>query len=252
MRFKLTIAYDGRAFHGWQSQPNGRGVQQTIQKTVNDIAKGANVRVHGAGRTDQGVHATGQVAHFDAPEGLAMDAGAWFRALNKNLPHEVRIMKCELAGDDFNAQFDAVGKHYEYRICRLPALPPLEWGLAWHVPWKLDLARLEQACEQLIGNHDFASFSANRRDGRESIPGFSQRQISSIKLVEHDGMLSLHFHGNSFLYKMVRILTGTVIKVGLGRCPLTWLQSLLKSPGVEKSQFVAPAGGLYLREVFYP
>jgi tRNA pseudouridine38-40 synthase len=251
MRFKLTLAYDGRAFQGWQSQPNGQGVQQTIESTVARIADGEAVRVHGAGRTDRGVHATGQVAHFDAPERLDMNAGAWFRALNTNLPKQVRVMECALVDDSFNAQFDATGKHYEYRICRLQALPPLELGLAWHVPWRMDLALLERACQELIGEHDFTAFSAKRKDGRELIPGFSQRTISSINLEEHAGMLSLHFRGNSFLYKMVRLLTGSALRVALGRQPLSWLETLLHDPQGQKSQYVAPAGGLYLRAVEY-
>ncbi len=251
MRFKLTVAYDGRAFQGWQSQPSGRGVQQTIESTVARIADGVPVRVHGAGRTDRGVHATGQVAHFDAPERLDMNAGAWFRALNTNLPKQVRVMECELVDDSFNAQFDATGKHYEYRICRLQALPPLELGLAWHVPWPMDLALLERACQEMIGEHDFTAFSAQRKDGRELISGFSQRTISSIKLEERAGMLSLHFRGNSFLYKMVRLLTGSALRVALGRQPLSWLETLLHDPQGQKSQHVAPAGGLYLRAVEY-
>jgi tRNA pseudouridine38-40 synthase len=251
VRFKLTIAYDGRAFQGWQSQPSGRGVQQTLESTVAQIADGVAVRVHGAGRTDRGVHATGQVAHFDAPECLEMNAGAWFRALNTNLPPQVRVMACEAVERAFNAQFDATGKHYEYRICRLQALPPLELGLAWHVPWRMDLDLLNQACQEMIGEHDFTAFSANRRDGRELIPGFSKRTISSIKIEEQAGMLSLHFRGSSFLYKMVRLLTGSALRVALGRQPLGWLQKLLHDPQGQKSQHVAPAGGLYLREVEY-
>lgn len=251
MRFKLTLAYDGRAFQGWQSQPNGRGAQNAMEACLEKITHQPNLRVHGAGRTDKGVHATGQVAHFDAPAELEMDAGAWFRAFNTNLPPTVRVMHCELAADSFNAQFDAVGKHYEYRICRLPAMPPLELGLAWHVPWRVDPALLEAACLCLIGRHDFVAFSANRKDGRELIPGFSLRHITSIEPLERDGMLCLHFRGEGFLYKMVRLMTGSILRVALGRQPMSWLEELLHEPNGRKSQYVAPAGGLYLRSVEY-
>lgn len=252
MRFKLTIAYDGRAFQGWQSQPNGLAVQNTLDTTVARILQAPGVRVHGAGRTDRGVHATGQVAHFSAPVGCRMDAYAWLRALNTNLPPQVRIMACEAAADDFNAQFHATGKHYEYRLCRLPALPPLEHGLAWHLPWRMDLDLLEKACAELVGEHDFAAFAANRGDGREVVPGFSRRHIFSLTPEVSAGYLSLHFRGNGFLYKMVRLLTGSMLRVACRREPLSWLQTLLHDPQGRKSQHVAPAGGLYLRAVEYP
>ncbi len=251
MRYKLTIAYDGRAFQGWQAQPNGQGAQNALESCVASITQRSDIRVHGAGRTDRGVHATGQVAHFDAPEALEMNAGAWFRALNTNLPKQIRVMACELVQDTFNAQFDAIGKHYEYRIGRLGALPPLELGLAWHVPWRMDPVLLQAACALMVGRHDFVAFSANRKDGRELIPGFSLRTITSIETVESNGILSLHFRGEGFLYKMVRLLTGSILRVALGRQPLSWLEELLREPNGKKSQHVAPAGGLYLRAVEY-
>jgi tRNA pseudouridine38-40 synthase len=254
MRFKLIVAYDGRAFQGWQRQPNGKGVQNLLEETVAKITHSTGttgIRVHGAGRTDRGVHATGQAAHFDAPAGSSMDAYAWTRALNTMLPHQVRIVSCEAVADTFNAQFDAKGKHYEYRICTLPALPPLEYGLAWHVPYRIDSVLLGTACQELVGCHDFKAFAANRGDGRELIPGFSVRTIYSIHPVQQDGLLCLHFRGEGFLYKMVRLLTGSILRVAMRREPLTWLQQLLHDPQGAKSQHVAAAGGLYLRSVDY-
>jgi tRNA pseudouridine38-40 synthase len=218
---------------------------------VTKISKVADVRVLGAGRTDTGVHATGQVAHFNAPEPLQMNAAAWYRAFNSNLPPEVRVLACAEVPETFNAQFDAKGKHYEYRICRLPQLPPLEHGLAWHVPWKMNRELLEQACQAFVGCHDFCAFAANRHDGRELTPGFSIRTITAIDITESADFLHLHFHGEGFLYKMVRLLTGSAFRVALGRESISWLHKLLHQPNGEKSQFVAPAGGLYLREVFY-
>lgn len=251
MRFKLTLAYDGRAYQGWQSQPNGRGAQNALESAVAKIAKLPDIRVHGAGRTDTGVHATGQVAHFDAPAVLDMNAFAWLRALNSNLAPQVRVLTCEEVPETFNAQFSAKGKHYEYRICRLPALPPLEYGLAWHLPWRMSLDTLQAACREMEGKHDFCAFAANRRDGRELLPGFSIRTITSIQPREQDGFLYLHFRGEGFLYKMVRLMTGSMLRVAMGRESMGWLQELIHDPQGKKSQHVAPAGGLYLREVYY-
>lgn len=251
MRFKLTLAYDGRTFQGWQSQPHGGAVQNALEAAVTKISKLPDIRVHGAGRTDTGVHATGQVAHFEAPDTLCMDANAWLRALNSNLSPQVRVVDCQQVPTSFNAQFSATGKHYEYRICRLPTLPPLEYGLAWHLPWRMDLGLLQHAMKAMQGQHDFCAFAANRRDGRELIPGFSIRTIYSIQMQESEDILSLHFRGDGFLYKMVRLMTGSMLRVAMGRESLAWLLELIHAPNGQKTQFVAPAGGLYLRSVYY-
>lgn len=251
MRFKLTLAYDGRAFAGWQSQPHGRGAQNFIENAVASVMGVPSVRVHGAGRTDAGVHATGQVAHFDAPEGSRLNARAWQHAIHSKLGPELRVVHCEEVPDTFNSQFSARGKLYEYRICRLPVLPPLENGLAWHVPWRMQEGRLEALCEEFKGRHDFSGFAANRGDGRQDVPGYAMRNIFSITPEERDGILVLKFHGAGFLYKMVRLLTGSMMRVALGRAEPDWISSLLHEPNGRKSQFVAPAGGLYLRRVDY-
>ena len=125
MRYKLTLAYDGRAFTGWQSQPHGRSAQDVLESRLGRILEIPLLRVHGAGRTDAGVHALGQVAHFDAPDSLTMDGADWQRALNAHLPPALRVLACDPVAPTFNAQFDASGKRYHYRICRLPVLPPL-------------------------------------------------------------------------------------------------------------------------------
>lgn len=250
MRFKLTVSYDGRAFTGWQSQPHGGGVQNVLESAIMEIC-GEDIRVRGAGRTDAGVHATGQVAHFDAPEGSRMDARAWQHALHTKLGPEVRIMQSEAVPETFNAQFSATGKLYEYRICRLPVMPPLENGMSWHVPYRMSFERLLAICEEVQGRHDFSAFAANRRDGRQDFPGYALRHLFSVIPEEHDGFLTLKFHGEGFLYKMVRLLTGSMMRVALGREKPEWLCSLLHEANGRKSQFVAPAGGLYLRRVEY-
>ena len=251
MRYKLTLAYDGRAFSGWQSQPHGRSAQDVLERTLGCILDIPMLRAHGAGRTDAGVHALGQVAHFDAPDALTMKGGDWQRALNAHLPPALRVLACDPVAPTFNAQFDASGKIYHYRICRLPVLPPLEHGLAWHAPYPMDAGLLHAALEALPGKHDFSSFAANRGDGKETLPDYAVRTLWSAESEATPGFLTLKFHGDGFLYKMVRLLTGSVMRVAFRRDPLTWFTTLLNSPGAGKSHHVAPAGGLYLQRVDY-
>jgi tRNA pseudouridine38-40 synthase len=251
MRFKLTLAYDGRAFTGWQSQPHGGGAQDVLERALARVRQVPSLRVYGAGRTDAGVHALGQVAHFDAPAPCRMTADAWQRALNAVLPAALRVTACAAVADSFHAQFDATGKRYDYRICRLPILPPLEAERAWHVPYRINLDALHAARQLCIGQHDFYAFAANRGDGRDHLPGYAVRTVWAIDFAESDGFLTLHFHGQGFLYKMVRLLAGSIFRVATGRDALAWLEDLLHQPNGRKSQHVAPAGGLYLREVEY-
>jgi tRNA pseudouridine38-40 synthase len=251
MRFKLTLAYDGRAFTGWQSQPHGGGAQDVLERALARVRQVPHLRVYGAGRTDAGVHAFGQVAHFDAPQPCRMTADAWQRALNAVLPPPLRVMDCEAVPDTFHAQFDATGKRYDYRICRLPILPPLEAERAWHVPYRINLDALHAARQLCVGQHDFYAFAANRGDGRDHLPGYAVRTVWAIDLAESEGFLTLHFHGQGFLYKMVRLLTGSIFRVATGRDSVAWLEDLLHQPNGRKSQHVAPAGGLYLRTVEY-
>ena len=252
MRLRLTIAYDGRPFAGWQSQPGGNTVQDHLEAAVaRALQQTARVVVHGSGRTDAGVHALGQVAHFDAPDDCRMSTAAWRRALHVHLPPTIRIMEVATAAADWHARFDAAGKTYRYRLWTGAVLPPLEAGLAWHVPQRLDFALLEAACLLCEGEHDFRAFAANRGDGKDATRD-TVRRLWSVR-PDHDGpLLSLTFHGSGFLYKMVRLLTGTMIHVARGRAPLAALEHLLTAPPGEKSHHSSPADGLYLLSVDYP
>ena len=251
MRLRLTIAYDGRPFAGWQSQPKGNTVQDLVEAMVSKILKvEERVAVHGSGRTDAGVHALGQVAHCDVPDDCRMDEAAWRRALNVLLPATVRVLEVARAADDFHARFDATGKTYRYRLWHDAVLPPLEAGLAWHVHRPLDFELLEAACALCEGEHDFSSFAANRADGKDE--GRDKvRELFSVK-VEHAGrLIILTFHGSGFLYKMVRLLTASIVRVARGRASLAWLEHLLTAPPGEKSQYTAPPDGLFLVSVDY-
>ena len=165
-RFKITVAYDGRPYDGWQSQSAGTGVQDFLQGAVAAITGQAEVRVHGAGRTDAGVHSLGQVAHFDAPGGSAMGPRDWQNALHTKLPHAIRVVRCEEVGGDFHARYSALKKTYRYEIDTAPIHSPLRVGLAWHVYYPLDANTLREAVGLFEGERDFANLSAKRKNGK--------------------------------------------------------------------------------------
>ena len=253
MRLRLTIAYDGRAFTGWQSQAHGKGVQDAVERAFATVLKlPERPRVCGSGRTDAGVHALAQIAHVDVPDTARLPMDAWRRALNVNMPHAVRIMEIEPAAHRFHAQYDALSKTYAYRIWNAPVLPPHDHGRAWHMSHDIDPALLHQAAEMCSGTHDFASFAANRGDPADN-PTDTSRTIFHIRpTLSPGGLWTLEFHGTGFLYKMVRMLTASIIRVARHRAPPTWLAHLLTAPPGEKTNHVAPPDGLTLMAVHYP
>jgi tRNA pseudouridine38-40 synthase len=244
-RLRLTIAYDGGAFSGWQSQANGTGVQDYLGLAFQQIL-GMAPKIHGAGRTDAGVHAMAQVAHVDVPKGkLAPEV--WLAALNAHLPRELRVLRCQLASLGFHARFSAQGKIYRYRIWNASFLHPLEINRSWHVPGDLSFELIQKAAAIFVGTHNFAAFAANRGTPTQS----TIRTISSIAIRRQSSAIILDYSGNGFLYRMVRLLTGSIIQVALGRKDLDWLQELLTDPRGRKSHHLAPAAGLYLVRVKY-
>lgn len=251
MRLKLTLAYDGRAFEGSQSQASGNTVQDFLEKAIEATAK-QPIRLHLAGRTDAGVHAMAQTAHFDAPDHLTMNPYNWLPALNAKLPPALRVMACEEAGAEFHARFSATGKTYHYRICTLPVLPPLLAGLTWHIPKLFDLDVLRQALSHYVGRHDFRCFAAVR--GNETPEMDFHRTIYRADVIVHDDGYELIFSGEGFLYKMVRLLTGAAIMVAQGKMSMEQLQQYIDPGDVPFSvtcPHCAPADGLTLWQVHY-
>ncbi|HWB60026.1 MAG TPA: tRNA pseudouridine(38-40) synthase TruA [Chthoniobacteraceae bacterium] len=244
-RLKLIVAYDGTPFKGWQSQAGGNTVQDHIEAAFAKIC-GKPVSIHGSGRTDAGVHALGQCAHADVPRGT-LPAGKWVAALNANLPREIRILKCVRAPRDFHARYSAKGKVYTYRILNSAVMPPFELNRAWHFPGVLDLAVLEAAAKKLTGTHDFAGFAANRGTPVES----TVRTLHAIEIRRSRGAITIVFEGNGFLYKMARLLTGSMVRCAQHRAPLEWIDHLLLARDGMKTSFAAPADGLCLTRVLY-
>ncbi len=249
-RLRLLISYDGHPFRGWQSQADGRGVQDHLEAAFARLCGGERLPVHGSGRTDTGVHALGQVAHVDVPA-TRLAPEQWRAALNAHLVPKLRVLECRWARPGFHARFDAKGKVYRYRLWNGPVFPPLELGRAWHVPVRLDAALLREAAQILTGRHDFRAFSASR--GRGQDPADTVRHLGRIGVTgKPGGLIALTFEGEGFLYKMVRLLTGSVVYCAQGKAPASWLSELLDPRNAPaKTSHAAPAEGLALVRVRY-
>jgi tRNA pseudouridine38-40 synthase len=248
---KLILAYDGREIEGWQSQPGGNTVQDRVEGAIAATAK-QPVRLHGSGRTDAGVHALAQVAHFDAPDGLTMNPFNWVPALNTKLPPAIRVMACEEVDAGFHARHSATGKTYRYDLSTEPVLSPFRAGRAWHLPRQLDPYTLREALGLFEGRHDFEAFGAKR--GNETEETRYVRSITRVDLEETGFGWRLRFTGEGFLYKMVRLLTGTAVQAAQGRLRLDQVAAYLnQAPGLPlgKSPHCAPADGLFLESVSY-
>ena len=244
-RLKLTIAYDGAGFRGWQSQAGGETIQDRIEEAFAGIV-GRKVRIHGAGRTDAGVHALGQCAHADVPAAKLRPA-IWQNALNASLPPTIRIVRCRFVSPDFHARFSARGKVYRYRIATGPVLLPFEVDRAWHVAAPLDDSVMRASAALFVGRRDFAGFAVNRgRPVRSTV-----RTIRSVRLRRTASVTVIEFDADGFLYKMVRLMVGAIVRCGLGKQTLAEIREQLRAPSLKSSRFVAPAGGLTLVRVCY-
>jgi tRNA pseudouridine38-40 synthase len=235
-------------------------VQDNLERAFKRITGGA-VRVHGAGRTDAGVHALAQCAHVDLANRL-LPAGRWVEALNALLPSAIRVLRCRYVLNDFHARLSAKGKVYRYRIWNGPVLPPFEHLRAWHVVRPLDLEVLKSATKCFVGTHDFAGFAANRgKSGPErfrdtDLPrgGPEQstvRTINSARVLQKGSCVTIEFDGNGFLYKMVRLMVGALVKCALGKMRTEEISARLKSKELRSPRFAAPAEGIFLVLVRY-
>lgn len=252
-RILFTCAYNGTPWQGWQSQRGGQTVQDVIEAAFLAILR-SPLRIAASGRTDAGVHATAQCFHADIPETCRMSSDNWRAALNAHLPGSIRIVSAGEVPADFHARFSARGKVYEYLICTAPVLSPFLEGRAWHRPMGVERERLQEALALYTGEHDFRRFAARRGNEPTDPPAdFYIRTIYSAEVSTGEGedMLNLRFHGNGFMYRMVRLLVGTAHQVAAGRMSLAELRAMLEDPTGAKTRHCAPAAGLYLRRVIY-
>ncbi|MGA8530456.1 MAG: tRNA pseudouridine(38-40) synthase TruA [Acidobacteriaceae bacterium] len=258
MNWKLTLAYDGTDFFGWQVQPDRVTVQGTLADTIERVT-GERVLPQGSGRTDAGVHARGQVASFslEAP----IPAENLLRALNRKLPESVRVLSAEPAPPEFHARHAARAKTYEYRIDRAEICPPWRARFAWALNWPLDLSRMHASAQAVHGTHDFTSFAAFDPDRATRSAGDEEeggpRAIGNIRTIFHsewqqDGeTLTYRVRGDGFLHHMVRNLVGTFVDIGRGHLEPEAIPRILEARTREAAGPTAPARGLFLYRVEY-
>ncbi|MBW6509458.1 MAG: tRNA pseudouridine(38-40) synthase TruA [Desulfuromonadales bacterium] len=242
-KIKLTLAYDGSAYVGWQLQPNGISVQECVERALLQLC-GERIRVHSSGRTDAGVHARGMVCHFVAARVLPLSA--WREGLNRFLPEDIAVREAEKVADDFHARYSAIAKHYRYTLLRDPVRSPLERRTSWRIKSLLDLDRMQQACTVLMGIHDFAAFR-----GAGCSSAVTQKEIYNITLTEADRLLYVDVYGSGFLRHMVRMIVGTLVEIGRGRRSVATLRMMLSEPDNAPAAITAPPHGLCLIQVEY-
>lgn len=243
---KIALQYDGTNYVGWQRQAAGTSIQGLLEDALEPIA-GTHVTVHGAGRTDAGVHALAQVATVSFPG--AHESSVLARALNAVLPTDVRVLSVDDVPADFHARFSAVGKTYEYRIVNAPFVSPFLVRYVWHVPNQLRIDAMKSAAAHLIGTHDFAAFQGGGSD-----PASSRRTIHAIEWQDgsaHDVPLVIRLRGDGFLRHMVRNIAGTLVEIGAGRWTPQRMMEILASRDRSQAGTTAPPHGLFLVRVEY-
>lgn len=242
--YKITLAYDGSGFVGWQRQAEGVSIQGLLEDALGEL-DGRAVAVIGAGRTDAGAHALGQVASFALERVMAPDV--LVRALNARLPGSIRVVSATTAPADFHARFGACLKTYRYRLWNARVLPPFERAYVWHVAEKLDIEAMAAAAHLVEGCHDFSAFQATGSAARTT-----ERVVASSRIERADsGLVVYEISGNGFLRHMVRITTGTLVEIGRGRHAPGWIREVLASRDRTQAGPTAPATGLFLVSVEY-
>ena len=250
--FKVTLAYDGTDFAGFQRQSNARSVQQALEEALAPI-EGGPVVVHGAGRTDSGVHALGQVASFTLTNTISTAdlKQALNATFNATAAADLRAISVEQAPEDFNARFSARAKLYRYRIVNAELISPFERRFAWHVPRPLDLEPMREAAHGLVGEHDFAAFQAAGGDVKTSVRTVTASDWTETGLEAGGRLLTYEIAGSGFLKYMVRSIIGTLVEIGYGRRDASAVRELLKSRERSRVGQTAPPHGLYLVRVDY-
>lgn len=243
-RLKCTMAYDGTDFFGYQIQPNNRTVQEEVEKALKKLHKGKEVKIFASGRTDAGVHAKGQVFHFDTH--LDIPAEKWPIALNSMLTNDVAILDAEKVENEFHARFDVKGKEYRYYINPSTKRDPFNRNYSASFPYPVDVVAIQEAMKSLIGTHDFTSFCSAKTEVEDKV-----RTIYELELIEENGLLVFRFVGSGFLYNMVRIITGTLLEVGTGNRMSNCISEIIGKRDRTLAGKTAPAQGLYLWKVNY-
>ena len=250
----IKIEYDGSNFCGWQKQPEGRTVQGEIEHVLQYIAM-EEVPIHGTSRTDAGVHAYGQCASFEwncnmpvdkLPEVMNRRFGAG-GAGRSGAPGDIRIISAEVMSDDFHARYDCKGKTYRYIIDKTGDIFRRNYAYQFPEACDLDIERMREAAEHIVGTHDFKCFETAGGTPRET----TVRTVKDLSITENDREIIIEITGDGFLYNMVRIIVGTLVEVGLGKKEPGVLPAIIESKDRQNAGFTAPPGGLYLKEIYF-
>lgn len=244
MRIAAIVEYDGRAFSGWQRQDQQRTIQGCVEDALSTVAD-ESVTVVVAGRTDAGVHALGQVIHFDTNALRA--AYSWVRGANSNLPNEIALLWAAEVDPAFHARFAATGRHYSYVILNRSVRPTYLSGRVTHEYRTLDIERMRKASRYLVGTHDFTSFRSIECEAKSPV-----RELRALDVRRDGEFVEIHAYANAFLHHMVRNLAGVLMEIGAGERESDWANTVLAAQDRKTGGVTAPASGLYLSEVEYP
>lgn len=249
-RYAAKIQYDGTHYVGYQIQPNGPSIQSAIEKALGRMAKlpkGQVIQICASGRTDSGVHALGQVIHFDYPAEIEPDTIR--RAMNSLLDPSIRFLKVVQVAEDFHARFLVQGKEYIYRVDTQDYPDPFKRLYTLHHPYRYSLDRMQEALKAVIGTHDFTSFCSTKTDKEDKVRTVTVAEVTYDTVQKE---LIFRFQGNGFLYNMIRILVGTTLQIGDGLKPVNELARLIEVQDRNQAGLTAAPQGLYLNKVIYP
>ena len=241
MRYKAIVSYDGTAYQGWQKQPDKNSVQAKIETALSRLCR-HNVKITGAGRTDKGVHAFGQVFHFDTDKEFKDIT----KSINSQLPEDIRIVSCKPVSDEFHSRYDAKWKHYSY-IINTGKFNPIQRNYAYQSGIDLDEEKMQEAARALVGTHDFSSFNATRKDEIED----QVRTIYKIEVKRRGSLVTVDYYGDGFLRYMIRMMTGALIEAGKGKITAEDIQNIMEKMDKTACNYNVPACGLYLIEISY-
>ena len=243
MRIKIIVSYDGTNYGGWQLQKNAPSIQGELERALKTLT-GSRIVIQSAGRTDAGVHALGQCAHFDYPGSIPPEKLPF--VFNSMLPRDIRVNHAEQAEDTFHARYDAKGKRYIYTIYNSPHSSALLYNRTMHVPQPLDIESMRAAAQHIIGTHDFKAFCASGSYVKSTV-----RTVNRLDIVPEGPLIRIIIEGNGFLYNMVRIIAGTHIRTGLSKLKPEEVEQIILSRSRAAAGFTAQPQGLMLDEVFY-
>ncbi len=243
MRIKIIVSYDGTNYGGWQLQKNAPSIQGELERALKTLT-GSRIVIQSAGRTDAGVHALGQCAHFDYPGSIPPEKLPF--VFNSMLPRDIRVIHAEQAEDAFHARYDAKGKRYIYTIYNSPHSSALLYNRTMHVPQPLDIESMRAAAQHIIGTHDFKAFCASGSYVKSTV-----RTVNRLDIVPEGPLIRIIIEGNGFLYNMVRIIAGTLIRTGLSKLKPEEVEQIILSRSRAAAGFTAQPQGLMLDEVFY-